>query len=73
MGDYWLHKERTMNADKAEKEGLVADSMEVRKALIAKVKSGECTLEEMQKELRAIKRNAKKTGKKTRAQAYMGR
>jgi len=73
MGDYWLHKERQAAADKAEQDGLIADSMEVRKALIAKFEGGQCTFEEMQKELKDIKRNAKKAGKKTRAQAYMGR
>jgi hypothetical protein len=35
-----------------------------------KVHSGECTLEEVQAELKAIKRNAKKNGLITRTQAF---
>lgn len=57
----------------AENEGQVADSTDVRKALMAKVRSGECTLEEVQSELAKIQRNAKKNGKLTRNQAYLGR
>lgn len=59
--------------DEAEKAGVVADSMEVRKALMTLVKAGEITLTEVQKELRKIKRNAKANGKVTRNQAFHGR
>jgi len=55
---------------KAEEQGEVADSIEVRTALMAKFHSGECTLEEIQSQLAAIKRGAKKRGLKTRSQAF---
>lgn len=58
---------------KAESEGRVADSMDVRMALVARLKAGEITIEQMQDELKAIKRNAKKNGMVTRTQAYRGR
>ena len=57
----------------AESKGIVADSKEVRLALMQKFHSGEKTLEEVQAELAAIKRGAKKNGKLTRDQAYRGR
>lgn len=57
----------------AEAEGRVADSMDVRMALVARFEAGEITLEQMQSELKAIKRNAKKNGLVTSNQAYNGR
>lgn len=54
----------------AESAGQVADSIEVRKALIARMNTGELTLEEVQAELKTIQRSAKKSGQITRAQAY---
>lgn len=54
----------------AEKNGEVADSMEVRKALILRMEAGEITLDEVQKELKKIKRDAKKNGKVTRNQVF---
>jgi hypothetical protein len=54
----------------AEKSGIVADSMDVRLALMARVDAGEITLEQAQAELKKIKAGAKKAGKVTRAQAY---
>lgn len=72
MADYFKHKERLDAQKAAENEGRVADSMDVRLALIAKFHSGEMTLAEVQTELKRIKRNAKKNGKITRAQAYRG-
>ncbi|WP_139671760.1 hypothetical protein [Pseudomonas sp. F16(2018)] len=54
----------------AEKEGGVADSTEFRQALVAKLQSGEMTLDQVQEELRKVKREAKKNGKKTRAQIW---
>jgi hypothetical protein len=54
----------------AEAAGQVADSMDVRLALVAKVASGEITLAEAQAELKKIKSNAKKNGKITRSQAF---
>lgn len=64
-----IHKRA--NVVRCEKEGLIADSADVRKALIAKVRSGESTPEEMQAELRKIQRDAKKNGKLTRNQAFI--
>lgn len=72
MGNWDDHKDRKRLADEAESEGRVADSRDVRMALMKRVKAGELTLEEAQKELKAIKRNAKKNGQVTRAQAYSG-
>lgn len=57
----------------AENEGRVADSIEVRKALMARVHAGEITLEDAQKELKRVKRNAKRNGMVTRNQAFNGR
>lgn len=54
----------------AEEQGLVADSTEFRQALVAKLESGEMTLDQVQDELRKVKREAKKNGKKTRDQIW---
>lgn len=56
--------------NECEAKGLVADSKEVREDLIKRMDSGEITLEQVQSELKRIKRNAKKNGQITRAQAY---
>lgn len=42
-----------------------ADNMDVRKAILAKIKSGEISLPQGQKELAAIQRAARKAGKPT--------
>jgi len=63
-----LDKQR--NVQRCESEGMIADSQKVRIALMAKVRAGESTLEEVQVELKRIKRNAKKNGKITRSQAF---
>ena len=55
---------------KAEADGLIADSAEVRDELVRKMHAGEMTLEQVQAELKRIKRDAKKNGKITRAQAW---
>lgn len=70
---FWRREERRNALNEAEKRGEVADSIEVRKALIARMQSGEMTLDEVQAELARIKRTAKKHGKKTRAGVYSGR
>lgn len=57
----------------AEADGRVADSLEVRTALMGRVDRGEITLAEAQAELKRIKRGAKKAGLVTRDQAYRGR
>ena len=54
----------------AEAAGEIADSMSVRVALIERMNAGELTLEQVQAELKRIKREAKAAGKVTRAQAY---
>lgn len=56
-----------------EAEGAVADSMDVRLALMARVHSGEITLLEAQAQLKRIKSGAKKNGQITRNQAFLGR
>ena len=69
----WERQMRQQNQIlKAESEGRVADSLDVRIALIQKVERGEMTLAELQAELKRIQRNAKKNGKITRTQAYRG-
>lgn len=55
---------------KAEDEGHVADSLEVRKKLMERVHNGEITLEQAQAEIRSLKQNAKKNGQITRSQAF---
>jgi hypothetical protein len=71
--DYFEHSRRMDHQREAEATGKVADSMDVRLALIAKVHAGEMTLDEAQAELKRIKRGAKRNGQITRAQAYSGR
>ena len=77
MGDRPTPWERVLSrrADPkaAEAGGVVADSQEVRLALMQEFHSGRKTLEEVQAELAKVKRNAKKNGKVTREQAYRGR
>jgi hypothetical protein len=63
-----LAKRRAL--EHAEESGIVADSGEVRIALLKRVHAGEITLLEAQAELKKIKRGAKRAGKVTRAQAY---
>lgn len=62
--------EKRQNVKDAEANGRVADSMEVRKALMARVHSGEITLDVAQAELARIKRGAKAAGMTTRARAF---
>ena len=62
--------DKRANVNKCEAEGIIADCAEVRLALMAQVRSGEKTLIEVQKELKKIKRDAKKNGKITRNQAF---
>ena len=56
----------------AETEGRVADGMDVRRALMERVHAGEISLDDAQSQLANIKRNAKKNGKITRNQAFLG-
>lgn len=55
---------------RSEAAGEVADSLDVRMALIKRMEAGELTLEQVQAELKRIKRGAKAAGKVTRAQAF---
>ena len=54
----------------AEANGTVADSMDVRRALMAQVHAGEITLETAQQQLKKIQRNAINNGKVTRSQVF---
>lgn len=62
--------DKSANRRAEEAAGNVADSMNVRIALMTRVDSGAITLEQAQAELKKIKAGAKKAGKITRAQAY---
>jgi len=54
----------------AEAAGQVADSLEVRLRLLERMDAGELTLQQVQDELKRIKRNAKKNGQLTRSQVW---
>ena len=67
--------ERNKRADwvrDAESKGLVADSMAARISIVERMNRGEITLEQAQKEIALLKRNAKKNGQVTRNQAFKG-
>lgn len=64
------HKRKMHAVRDSEAGGEVADSMNVRRALIEKMRAGEMTLAEVQAELKRIQRGAKAKGQVTRAQAY---
>jgi len=70
--DETKRREALRRVEHAESSGQVADSMELRKQLLARVHAGEMTLEEAQAQLARVKRQAKSNGKVTRAQAYRG-
>lgn len=61
-------KRRELN--KADESGEIADSMEVRRKIMERVRSGEITLKQGQDELAKIKRTAKRKGKLTRSQKW---
>lgn len=63
-------REKRQAVKAAEDSGQVADSMDVRKALMDRVQSGEISLEDAQRQLRKIKSSAKRNGKVTRSQAF---
>lgn len=62
--------DKRAHTNECEARGLVADSKEVRMDLIRRMDAGELTLDQVQDELKRIKRNAKKNGQLTREQAY---
>lgn len=55
---------------RAEDAGQVADSLDVRMALMERVNKGEITLADAQAQLKKIKAGAKKAGLITRSQAF---
>ena len=59
------HHQRLRERDAIMRDPNTADNMDVRKALLARVKSGEITLEQCQKELAAIQKQARKNGQQT--------
>jgi hypothetical protein len=69
MADYWTVREKRANQKAAEAAGLVADSMDVRLALMERVHSGEITLEQAQAELKRIKVEARTIDSDTYKQA----
>ena len=70
---FWKAQDRKQDMRQAEAAGRVADSMEVRIALMERVHRGEITLEAAQAEIARIKKGANAAGKVTRNQAYWGR
>lgn len=63
-----IDKREALNA--AEAAGEVSDSKSVRMELMGRVRSGEITLQEAQRQLKKIQSGAKAVGKVTRAQAF---
>ena len=64
------HREKLAAMKEAEDAGVVADSMAVRMALVQRFDAGEITLDQMQAELKRIKREGKKAGLTTRSEVY---
>ncbi len=64
------HRARMGDVKATEEAGEVADSMNVRKQILARVHAGELTPSEAQAELARIKRGAAKRGQKTRSSVY---
>ena len=73
MSDPFKIALKMLQVKRAEADGLVSDSMAVRKALLERMHAGELTLDEVKAELERIKRQGRKAGLITRAQAYSGR
>lgn len=67
---FTANMDKRQNVIANEKAGNIADTTEIRMALMEKVRTGESTLEEVQAELKKIKRDAKKNGKITKSQAF---
>ena len=68
--DYFKHKAKMAAVRDAESAGLVSDSMDVRLALIARMRAGELTLDECKAELSRIQKASRLEGKVTRAHVY---
>ncbi len=58
---YQIQKRR----DAVMRNSATADNIDVRKAILARIKSGEITLAQGQFELAVIQRNARKSGQQT--------
>ena len=56
--------------ERAESDGVVSDSFDVRGELMKRVHSGAITLKEAQSELKKIKQEGKSKGLKTRNQVF---
>lgn len=70
MASIQTHRRKLEAVKIAEGHGVVADNMDMRHALIERMNAGELTLEQVQSELKRVKRTAKKNGKLTREQVY---
>ena len=68
--DYFRVRDKNQAVAAAESQGVIADSMDGRMRIVNAIKSGEMTLEEGQKELAQIKRNASKNGQTTRGRVW---
>lgn len=67
---YFNIMKRFQNQREAEAAGQVADSKDVRMALLERFHAGELTLDQVKAEIASLKRGAKKRGLITRAQAF---
>lgn len=67
---YFNTMKRFQNQREAEAAGQVADSKDVRMALLERFHAGELTLDQVKAEIASLKRGAKKRGLITRAQAF---
>ena len=72
MMDFYERADRQDAVGQAEKDGRVADSLDVRMSLLERVSKGEITINEAKKQLEQIKQKAKSIGKITRNQAWKG-
>jgi len=63
-------REKVAAVHAAEAAGEVADSMEVRRAIVERMKAGELTLEQAQAELKRLRAGATKAGKTTRSRVW---
>ena len=68
--DVFRAREKRAAVKEAEARGEVADSMEVRLALMRRVDAGEISLAEAQAELRRIQNSARKNGQSTRDEVF---
>ena len=67
---FYANLRKRESVSRLDSSGQIADSLEVRGKLIEQMQRGEKTLEQIQAELALIKRDAKRSGKLTRARAW---